>query len=88
MSSSFPFTSNLMLKAMRDAKDLQQTAHPMDRMAVLLDMATRDENIQQRYLIDTLMTIIEGLHKRICDLEAPAKPLHHQINNPEDEDSE
>ena len=88
MSSSFPFTSNLILKAMRDAKDLQQTAHPMDRMAILLDMATRDENIQQRYLIDTLMTIIDGLHKRICELEAASKPAvqQKQIMNPEDEE--
>ena len=32
-------------------------------------MAARDNNITQEHLIDTLMTIIDGLHTRICNLE-------------------
>lgn len=64
---------------------LSQTAHPMDRMAMLLEMATRDDNVQQKHLIDTLLTIIDGLHTRICELEAASKPAV-QIMNPEDEE--
>lgn len=80
--SSFPLASIEMLQATRDGKDLRQTAHPMDRLSLLLQMADRDENVQQKHLIDTLLTIIDGLHTRICELEAKEQP--RQILNPED----
>jgi hypothetical protein len=94
--SSIPLASIQMLQTMRDDKDLRQTAHPMDRLSVLLEMATRDEDVKQKHLINTLLIIIGGLHTRICDLEEAAAeaaaearpPTHRQINNPEDEDSE
>jgi len=94
--SSLPPASLSMLQAIRDDKDLRQTAHPMDRLSALLEMARRDGDVKQKHLIDTLLIIIGGLHTRICDLEEAAAeaaaearpPTHRQINNPEDEDSE
>lgn len=86
--SSIPLASIEMLQTIRDDKDLRQTDHPMDRLMMLLDIAERDENVQQKHLVACLLEIIDGLHKRICELEDAKAPRRRQINNPEDEDSE
>ena len=86
---SIPLASVSMIQAMRDDKDLRQTDHPMNCLMLLHDMAERDENVQQKHLVACLLEIIDGLHTRICELEAAkAQPVRRQINNPEDEDSE
>lgn len=56
-----------------DDKALCRTSQPMDRLQLLLSLARRDEDIQQKHLVDTLLAIIDGLHSRICKLETAEK---------------
>ena len=61
--------SLLLLQKMRDAKDIRQTEHPIDKLQLLKSYAARDDKPNTENLIDTLLTIIDGLHMRICVLE-------------------
>lgn len=68
-SSSVSFPSSGPSTPSADHETLSRIQHPMDRLEMLLTMATRDNNITQEHLIETLVAIIDGLHTRICDLE-------------------
>ena len=68
-SNSFTSLSSEHVTPPADRQTLSRIQHPMDRMETLLTMATRDNNITQKHLIETLLTIIDGLHARICNLE-------------------
>ena len=84
----YKMSSVPMLQTMRDDKDLRKTDHPMNCLMLLHDMAERDNNVHQKHLVACLLEIIDGLHTRICELEADKAPRRRPINNPEDEDSE
>lgn len=63
----------LLLQKMRDAKDIRQTEHPIDKLQLLKSYASRDYKPNTENLIDALLSIIDGLHTRICELENKTK---------------
>jgi hypothetical protein len=58
-----------LLQKIRDNKEVRNTAHPMDRLLLLKTFAERDYVPNTANLIEALLTIIDGMHTRICDLE-------------------
>ena len=67
-------TSPELLQKMRDNKEVRNTAHPMDRLLLLKTFAERDYVPNTANLIEALLTIIDGMHTRICDLEEKLDP--------------
>jgi hypothetical protein len=63
-----------LLQKMRDNKEVRNTAHPMDRLQLLKTFAERDYFPNTANLIEALLTIIDGMHTRICDLEEKLHP--------------
>ena len=59
----------VLLQKMRDAKDIRQTEHPIDKLKLLKGFAERDYKPNTENLIETLLTIIDRLHTRLCNLE-------------------
>lgn len=52
-----------------DTIQFSSVENPMDRLELLRIIATRDQANGVASLIDTLLTIIDGLHTRICTLD-------------------
>ena len=71
MSSSSP----VMLQKIRDDNDIHQVEHPIDKLKLLQQFAERDYNPNTAHLISTLLTIIDGLHSRICALDVELAKL-------------
>ena len=59
----------IIYQQIRDAKDIRQTEHPIDKLQLLQEFAKRDDKPKMEALIATLLRIIDGLHTRICVLE-------------------
>lgn len=49
----------------------KMSTNPVDRLQNLLDVAKQKSDTQTAALIDALLTIIDGLHTRVCELEHP-----------------
>jgi hypothetical protein len=62
-------TLDLLRRKISDNKKVHETTHPMDRLALLQTFAERDSDTNTATLINTLLTIIDGLHTRLCNVE-------------------
>jgi hypothetical protein len=58
-----------LLQKIEDDKAVGGDMHPMDKLNTLHKFAMRDNKPNTANLLDTLMTIIDRLHDRICNLE-------------------
>ena len=56
--------------------------HPIDQLNFLLESAKRDGDVTIVTLIETLLTIIDGLHTRICELEEERTPRCEMCDKP------
>jgi hypothetical protein len=56
--------------------------HPIDQLNLLLASANRGSDINIATLIEALLTIIDGLHNRICELEEAREPRCEMCDKP------
>ena len=56
--------------------------HPIDQLNLLLTSAKNDGSTNIATLIETLLTIIDGLHNRICELEEAQEPRCEMCDKP------
>ena len=64
-----------------------ETIHPIDRLKLIQELSNANGDPLISNLIETLLTIIDGLHSRICDLEEAQTPRCEMCDKPTSHDS-
>jgi hypothetical protein len=59
-----------------------ETIHPIDRLKLIQELSNTNGDPLISNLIEALLTIIDGLHNRICELEEAREPRCEMCDKP------